>query len=141
MKSEDREDAAAPVTPPRLHHVALWVDDLERMRAFYTGVLGGSAGPRYENPTTGFRSYFVAFPAGRIELMWQAGRTPPSRDALVLGYAHVALSVGGQAAVDACIARLRAGGVRIASLPRVTGDGCYEAVIEDPEGNRIEVVE
>jgi len=28
----------------------------------------------------------------------------------------------------------------VVSAPRVTGDGYYEAVIEDPEGNRIELV-
>jgi catechol 2,3-dioxygenase-like lactoylglutathione lyase family enzyme len=36
---------------------------------------------------------------------------------------------------------MRQEGVAIASEPRTTGDGYYEAVILDPEGNRIELAE
>jgi len=32
------------------------------------------------------------------------------------------------------------GGITILSRPRVTGDGYYEAVLADPEGNRIELM-
>jgi lactoylglutathione lyase len=31
-------------------------------------------------------------------------------------------------------------GITILSPPRVTGDGYYEAVLADPEGNRIELM-
>jgi catechol 2,3-dioxygenase-like lactoylglutathione lyase family enzyme len=124
----------------RVHHVALWVEDLELMRRFYAGVLGGTCGPLYENERKGFRSYFVAFGDCRLELMWQAGRAPIERDRRPLGYAHVALAAGGHARVDQLVAELAAAGVRVVGEPRVTGDGYYEAVIEDPEGNRIEIV-
>jgi lactoylglutathione lyase len=128
------------MTPLRVHHVALWVADLERMRDFYAGVLGGRCGPLYENPQTGFRSYFVTFTDCRVELMWQPGRDEHERQAVERGYAHVAMSAGGRSGVDACIAELRQRGVAVAGEPRLTGDGYYEAVIEDPEGNRIEIV-
>ncbi len=39
----------------------------------------------------------------------------------------------------ALVERLRAEGVRVVSGPRRTGDGYYEAVIEDPDGNLVEV--
>jgi lactoylglutathione lyase len=39
------------------------------------------------------------------------------------------------------VARLEARGVAIVGRARVTGDGYYEAVIADPEGNRIELME
>jgi lactoylglutathione lyase len=130
------------VTQLRLHHVALWVDDLERKRDFYVTTLGGSSGPRYENPRKGFRSYFISFSNGpRIELMHQDGRDGVGGGGGGLGYAHVALSVDGRAAVDERVALLRSRGVSVVSEPRVTGDGYYEAVLEDPEGNRIEFVE
>ena len=128
------------MTPLLLHHVAVWVADLERMREFYVGALGGTSGPVYENPRTGFRSYFVTFAGYRLELMWQEGRDRGKSEGRGLGYAHVAMSAGSRAGVDRRIAELRARCVRVVGEPRVTGDGYYEAVIEDPEGNRIEIV-
>jgi len=53
--------------------------------------------------------------------------------------AHLAVSVGSRAAVDRVVKEMEAAGVRIVSLPRLTGDGYYEAVIADPEGNLLEI--
>jgi lactoylglutathione lyase len=123
-----------------IHHVAVWVADLERARAFYVDALGGRSGPAYHNTRTGFRSYFVAFGEGaRLELMSRADVGPADRATPVTGYAHVALSVGSEAAVDAMVRGLEASGTAIESGPRRTGDGYYEAVVLDPEGNRIEI--
>jgi lactoylglutathione lyase len=126
----------------RLHHVAIWADDLERLREFYVTTLGGSSGPLYDNPRKGFRSYFISFSEGpRIELMSQDLRHRVGSRGEGPGYAHIALSVGGRDAVDERVALLRNCGVNVLSEPRVTGDGYYEAVLEDPEGNRIELVD
>jgi len=123
----------------RLEHVALWVHDLERMRSFYVERLGGRSAERYHNPHTGFTSYFVSFDAGaRVELMHGPDLVPRAGPAAA-GYAHVAFALGGRAEVDALVERLRAQGVEVASAPRVTGDGYYEAVVLDPEGNRLEL--
>lgn len=123
-----------------IHHVAVWVDDLERVRAFYVDRLGGRSGPEYRNQRTGFRSYFVAFGEGaRVELMSRPDVGPADRTAPAAGYAHVSVSVGSREAVDAMVRALEASGVVIDSRPRQTGDGYYEAVVLDPEGNRIEV--
>jgi lactoylglutathione lyase len=123
----------------RIEHVAIWTRDLEIMRAFYTEAFGGSSGRLYENRITGFKSYFVSFGDGpRLELMHQPGRAPSAPAA---GCAHIALALGSRAAVDEAIARLRQRGVSVESDPRVTGDGYYEAVILDPERNRIELTD
>lgn len=121
----------------RIEHVAIWTRDLEIMRAFYTEALGGSGGQLYENRVTGFKSYFLSFGEGpRLELMHQPGRAPSAASA---GCAHIALALGSRAAVDEAIASLRQRGVSVESDPRMTGDGYYEAVILDPERNRVEL--
>jgi lactoylglutathione lyase len=116
----------------RIEHVALWTDDLERLRAFYEQHLGARGGERYENPANGFASTFLEFDGGaRLELMQMADADG--------SFAHLALSLGSEAAVDAATERLRAAGVVVASEPRRTGDGYYESVVLDPDGNRIEL--
>jgi lactoylglutathione lyase len=125
----------------RIEHVAIWVRDLERMCHFYVAMLGAKSGAPYDNPRNGFRSIFVSFGDGaRVELMSQPGQSQGQSAQSRFGYAHLALSLGTRAAVDATIACLESHGVTVLSRPRVTGDGYYEAVLADPEGNRIELV-
>jgi lactoylglutathione lyase len=130
------------VSAARIEHVALWVRDLEGMREFYERHLGGRSGTLYHNPRTGYRSYFVSFGEGaRLELMTsEALATGTSAEAPTCGWAHLALCVGGRAEVDARVRLLRAAGIRVASPPRTTGDGYDEAVVLDPEGNRVELI-
>lgn len=124
----------------KLDHVALWTEQLEAMRAFYATHLGASAGPLYRNPKTGFCSYFLTFESGaRMEIMSRADITGPRENAQILGYAHVAFSVGSEARVSELTEQLRKRGVRIEGEPRRTGDGYFESVILDPDGNRIEL--
>jgi lactoylglutathione lyase len=116
----------------RIEHVALWTHDLERLREFYERHLGARAGARYDNEAKGFSSYFLEFDGGaRLELMQMEGAAG--------SFAHVALGLGSEAAVDAAVEGLRAAGVPVADGPRRTGDGYYEAVVLDPDGNRIEL--
>jgi lactoylglutathione lyase len=123
----------------RVDHVALWVRDLETMRGFYVERLGGRSGALYHNARTGFRSCFIAFSDGpRIELMTDSRGDRGHADG-AFGYAHIALSAGGRDQVDSIIRALEGSGVTVESRPRVTGDGYYEAVVRDPEGNRIEI--
>jgi lactoylglutathione lyase len=127
---------------PHLEHVALWVDDLDAMCDFYAATFGASVGPRYENPAKGFASRFVSLGSGaRLELM--STRTlqpvPHAPGAQRMGLTHLAIALGSDAAVDELTARLRAAGVTVLDGPRRTGDGYYESVVLDPEGNRIEL--
>jgi lactoylglutathione lyase len=125
----------------RIDHVAIWTGDLERMRAFYERYFDARAGALYESRNhPGFSSYFLELAGGgaRLELM-----TFPTLGAMAphpsLGYPHVAISVGTRAAVDALTNRMRADGVPVATEAHETGDGYYESVVCDPDGNRIEI--
>ena len=55
------------------------------------------------------------------------------------GLTHFALSVGSKQRVDELTEALRRDGYSIVGEPRTTGDGYYESVVLDPEGNRIEI--
>lgn len=123
-----------------LDHVALWTPDLERLRAFYEMYFGAQAGAKYTNPRTQFTSYFISFASGaRLEIMSAPDVRPPDPAAPRAGYAHLAVAVGTPAQVDALTATLRAAGYVVADGPRRTGDGYYESVILDPDGNRVEI--
>jgi lactoylglutathione lyase len=123
----------------RIEHVGLWVRDLDAMAAFYSRWFGARVGPRYENPRKGFASHFLAFDSGaRLEIMTRTDVTARN-EVEQLGLAHVAISIGDEAAVDSIAERFRAAGVPVDSGPRRTGDGYYECVVRDPEGNRVEI--
>jgi lactoylglutathione lyase len=123
----------------RLEHVGLWVRDLDAVAAFYARYFQARIGARYENPRKGFESRFLEFSGGaRLEIMRRTDVTTRGIDNQ-LGLAHVALTVGDEAAVDALAARLGADGFVPLDGPRRTGDGYYECVVRDPEGNRVEI--
>lgn len=127
----------------RIEHLALWVDDLEKIRAFYAKYFGTVSGEKYHNPKKGFSSYFLKFRESdtRLEIMNRIDITAAAADRILSkGYTHLALSVGGKDAVDKLTEQLRLDGYIIESEPRTTGDGYYESVILDPEGNPIEIV-
>jgi lactoylglutathione lyase len=60
-------------------------------------------------------------------------------DRLATGFAHLAVAVGSVEAVDTLAVRLRTDGYEVVDGPRRTGDGYYECVVRDPEGNRVEI--
>jgi lactoylglutathione lyase len=123
----------------RLEHVGLWVRDLDTVAAFYEKHFGARIGSLYQNTRKGFESRFLEFAGGaRLEVMRRTDITQRASDEQ-LGLAHVALAIGDEAAVDALAARFRAEGMPPLDGPRRTGDGYYECVVRDPEGNRVEV--
>lgn len=127
----------------KIEHLALWATDIEQMKDFYQTYFGATANKRYVNEAKGFSSYFLTFASGaRLELMQRPDVLPkPSANqaAEFLGYAHLAMAVGSETAVNDLTARLVADGYTKLDGPRHTGDGYYESVILDPEGNRIEI--
>ena len=106
------------------------------------GLAGRSYVEKYFNPKKNFQSYFLSFESGcRLELMQMPGVPDNLNDvhAQFLGIIHLAVSVGSKETVDALTEKLRRDGFEIVGEPRTTGDGYYESVVLDPEGNRIEI--
>jgi lactoylglutathione lyase len=127
----------------RIDHIAIWCDDLERMREFYTTYFGCSANDIYRNPGKGYASYFLTFSSGtaRIELMHRTDICiEPEKRGFEKGWAHLSICVGEREDVDSMVERLHSDGHRIIGPTRLTGDGYYEAVVEDVEGNVVELV-
>jgi lactoylglutathione lyase len=123
-----------------IEHVAIWTGHLEALRDFYVRFLGARAGPLYRSQRRPFESCFLSFETGaRLELMRLPGLAPAAGPDPRVGLAHLAFSVGSRARVDALTAELRAAGVTVVSEPRTTGDGYYESVVLDPDGNVVEI--
>jgi len=126
----------------RIEHIALWTQDLERFKRFYVDYFGAVAGSGYVNPAKGFASCFLSFGDGaRIEAMTTSMLDPVAVEpgAQRMGLTHFAVSLGSEEAVDELTQRLKADGYPVLDGPRRTGDGYYESVVLDPDGNRVEI--
>ena len=125
----------------KIVHIAIWVNDLEKMKSFYCRFFNGAAGKNYYNPVKNFESCFILFESGiSIELMHKTNQMLSSGvEEIIKGFHHLAFSVGSREGVDQLTSLLCAEGFNILSNPRVTGDGYYESVISDPEGNTVEI--
>lgn len=118
----------------KIDHIAIWVQDLEKMKDFYCYHLESKASARYYNKQTGFSSYFISFNSkARIELMHNKNNKSCANNG------HISISVGSKEKVDEKTTYFKQQGFKIESAPRTTGDGYYESVIRDPEGNFIEI--
>ncbi len=126
----------------RIEHIAIWAEDIELLREFYTEYFGMRCNDRYVNPRRNFSSYFLSFEGGqtRIELMNIPDMESPASRGNLKGLAHFAISAGSRESVDALTERLRNDGYTVLSEPRTTGDGYYESAVADPEGNHVEIV-
>lgn len=121
-----------------INHVAILVKDLEGMREFYETFFNVKSSELYHNKKTQFKSYFLSFETGaRIELTHKPYFADKAFDNL--GFTHLALTVGDKSDVDHFAEKFVAAGFPLLNGPRTTGDGYYEAVVQDPEGNLIEL--
>lgn len=124
----------------KIDHIALYTTDIEKLKAFYERYFHTKAGEKYINPKKQFQSYFLSFSEGsRIEIMQKTGIPQRAQEEESMGLTHFAIAVGNKEKVDLLTEQLRANGYKIAGEPRTTGDGYYESVVLDPDGNRIEI--
>lgn len=126
-----------------LEDVAIWTNNLEKLRDFYVRYFEGVANSKYSNESKQFHSYFLTFKSGaRLELMSMPHIPGNTNDTITkqhLGIIHLAFGVDTIGEVDQKSIELKAAGFPILSGPRKTGDGYYEFETLDPDNNRIEV--
>ncbi|MEO0506826.1 MAG: VOC family protein [Bacteroidota bacterium] len=124
-------------------HVAIWTDNLEQLKDYYSHYFGGKPNQKYVNTDKSFESYFLTFASGaRLELMTMPNIPSNKNDTIVRqhnGIIHLAFGVDTILAVDEKAEQLYNDGYQILSGPRKTGDGYYEFETLDPDNNRLEV--
>ncbi len=124
----------------KISHAAMYVSDLEKSKEFYIKYFGAVPNEKYRNPKTGLETYFLTFDGyARLEIMQRPDTVPCEKAELAEGFSHLAFGVGSRDNVDRLTEQLRADGFIVAGEPRITGDGYYESVVLDSDGNRIEI--
>jgi lactoylglutathione lyase len=126
----------------KFEHIAIWAKDLEEVKAFYIHYFGMESSEKYINPKKHYSSYFLSFPNSetRFEIMHRPDIAEhPGNKGLTHGLAHISISLGSKERVKKLTEQIREDGFTIEGEPRTTGDGYYESVVLDPEGNYVEI--
>jgi len=124
----------------QLAHAALKVKDLDKSLDFYVNKLGLAEMMRLSKPdgSPGVwlvylritdDQYLELFPDG-------VGSRAPDRDAVAIN--HICLGVEN---LDTAISHLKAVGVPLTIQKKMAADKNWQAWIEDPDGNRIELMQ
>jgi glyoxylase I family protein len=114
------------------HHVSLVIEDVERSRAFYGGVLGL---PEAARPDLGFPGAWYQAGAVQLHLIVpppgvDTGARPEKLSPIA---PHLAFAIDGY---DATRDALRAAGLEVVELGRAAG----QMWVADPDGNIIELI-
>ena len=121
-----------------LAHVALKVKNLDRSLDFYVNKLGFVEMMRLNKPEGGVwlvylritdDQYLELFPDG-------VGDRAPGRDATAVN--HICLGVDD---IDSVVAQIKQAGIKLTAEKKMGADYNYQAWIEDPDGNRIELMQ
>ncbi|MBR6013053.1 MAG: VOC family protein [Selenomonadaceae bacterium] len=125
----------------KIEHVAIYVNDMEAEKNFFVKYFDAKTSEKYSNFRNDFSSYFLTFDDGsRLEIMNRTSMTDPAKTPYRTGFHHIAMEVGDRKDVDDIVKKLDADGYKILNGARTTGDGYYAAVVDDNEGNEIEII-
>jgi lactoylglutathione lyase len=118
-------------------HVAIKVADIDRTLDFYVGKLGFTEMLRLDRDDRLWLLYLRITDDQYLEVFPEAvgDRAPPKE---ANGLNHVCLTVE---SIDDAVAQLEALGIPLTSPRKLGADGNMQAWIEDPDGNRIELME
>ena len=135
--------AERPIDPQvRIGHVHLRTADIDRVRAFYVGIMGFDVVfEAREVPGWGTTGDILFVSAGGYHHhlgfnTWKSGGGPPQPDG-VAGLHHVALNFSSRAQLAEAVGRLVDAGI---PLRQLTDHGTHLAVyLSDPDGNDLEL--
>src|SRR5690606_26180133 len=127
----------------RIEHLAIWTYDLERLQRFYMKYFDAISTEIYYNHSREYRSYFLIFDGDcRLEIMEMPNigksKNDPSKN--YTGFAHFAIHVSNKTEVERLTQEIKNDGYKVVGEPRTTGDGYYESMVLDPDGNKVEIV-
>ena len=140
---EPVEAAPRPIDPGvRIGHVHLRTSDIDRVKAFYCGVLGFDVVREARGvPGWGTTGDILFVSAGGYHHhlgfnTWKSAGGGPQPDG-VAGLHHVALNYPTRAGLADAVRRLQAAGV---TLRQLSDHGTHEAIyLSDPDGNDLEL--
>jgi lactoylglutathione lyase len=118
-------------------HVAIRVKDIDRTLDFYIGKLGFSEMMRLDRDGRLWLLYLRITDDQYLEVFPEAAgdRASPAE---ANGLNHLCLTVNN---IDAAVAELAKAGIPLRSPKKLGADGNMQAWIEDPDGNRIELMQ
>jgi lactoylglutathione lyase len=125
----------------KIEHICINVKDIEKEKAFYSGIFGLTSNQKYHNNATGWENYFLSSPEGgaRLELLSHAAMPQAQKERNASGIVHLCFALGSREKVLEVTELVKAKGCPVLSDPRWTGDGYFESSFLDPEGNMIEL--
>ena len=114
-----------------IRHLALHAEALDEMKRFYVDLLGFEVEwePDPDN---------VYLTSGTDNLALHRARGRPARDASQLD--HLGIAVASAADVDAWARYLDAHGAAVVAPPRTHRDGARSCYVQDPDGNRVQII-
>ena len=126
-----------PIHSPiaRIDRLVLRTSQLERLRAFYGGLLGADVSPMY--PRSGDTRGSSSTSAGSTWSSSNALSVTAASRAASPSAASLVFALGSADAVDQLTAQLAAAGHIVTEQPRRGPGGCYASTVLDPDGNHV----
>ncbi|MCE1253765.1 MAG: VOC family protein [Anaerolineae bacterium] len=121
----------------KLHHIAFWTKDIDRLINFYQKYFDGQVLFRYQSGD--FSSAFIRiYNCLTLELMMRSVLVNNTQIDLV-GYSHFSLEVDSKDEVDRMTDTFIQNEVSMEKIKEQYEDGFYESSVIDPDGNVIEI--
>lgn len=121
-----------------LAHVALKVRDLERSLDFYVNKLGFAEMMRLHKPDGSVWLIYLRVTDDQYIEIFPGAVQDRAPGADANGVNHICLGVDD---IDSIVAQIGAAGIALTAQKKMGADNNYQAWIEDPDGNRIELMQ